>query len=114
VFNSQNPDSEPDSDPDRDGANNYSEYLSNSDPLDALSKFSIEFSQTNSTATFRYEQPANRSILIDFTTDLQNGTWGLLENPANQTTFPATSTNRVLIQRMFDDHQYFRIRIEEP
>lgn len=114
VFNGQMPDAEPGSDPDGDGAKNYSEYLSSSDPLDALSKFAVEFSQTNSTATFRYEQPANRSILIDFTTDLQKGTWSLLENPANQTSFPAVSTNRVLIQRMFDDKQYFRIRIEEP
>jgi len=114
LFNGQMVNAEPESDPDGDGASNYSEYLSSSDPLDALSKFTVDFSQTNSTATFRYEQPANRSILIDFTPDLQNPAWSLLENPANRPSFPAASTNRVLIQRMFEDQQYFRIRVEEP
>jgi len=73
---------------DADGLSNFLEYLATTDPTSSASKFKFEITGNQ----FTFLHPANRSLLIETSSDLQ--TWTPLLNPNNSPLPPAHSLNQ--------------------
>ena len=59
-----------------------------------------------------FYHPANRSVLIETTTDFK--TWSLWDVPGNAPFFPAAAQTRAL-RGLFDmSSRFFRLRLAEP
>ncbi len=113
---SSNPLAEPSADPDRDGHSNLEEYLAYTNPTEAgsapdLLKGSITPSGT--AVQFTFTQPANRSALVESSTDTAN--WTLWDVPGNAPSFPASATPRTMTNpRTLETRRFFRLRLSSP
>jgi PKD repeat protein len=74
-------------DPDHDGADNYHEYLADTDPTNALSFFRILSISNTPTVSVTFLSSANRTYTLFFTTNLASGVWS---NVPSQTDIPGT------------------------
>lgn len=101
-------------DPDLDGQNNALEFLQRSSPttpgvpvlpLQPLGNFSP------ATIEIHFVHPANRSCVIETSTDLLN--WSLWDVPGNAPQFPAADTPRVLSGPRVEPHRQFRLKLGE-
>ncbi len=111
------PDAQPGEDPDGDGADNKTEYLTGTDPLDPDDVWAMELVFQDDAPAIAFPRIANRGFEIEANTNLLMASgWHVLNVPGNQPVFgPATEAVTVedptatnLMQR------YYRIRIYEP
>jgi hypothetical protein len=98
-------------DPDSDGRRNDFEYLAGTDPLvpdgqNAWPGF------TQGIAQIDFTQPANRSALIEVSTNLVD--WFHWNVAGNSPSFPATAQPRSFTVPIGADPQFFRLRLSEP
>jgi hypothetical protein len=100
-------------DPDHDGRTNMQEFLENTDPNNAASHSTppvLTFASNQLQLTF--VQPANRSALIETSTDVVN--WTLWDVPGNSSDYPATPEMRTFGVQMDSDRMFFRLRLSTP
>jgi glucose/arabinose dehydrogenase/mono/diheme cytochrome c family protein len=100
-------------DPDHDGQSNAEEYLAGTDPLNAASVWNygtMTFDGTN--VQFQFTQPANRSAVVEASSDLLN--WHTWNAAGNTATFPASATVRTIITPVTATDRFFRVRFGEP
>ena len=76
-------------DNDGDGASNYAEYLADTDPTNALSRFHIKSISKNTTTgfTISFTSSANRRYTLYYSTNLTSGSW---MNIPTQTDIPGS------------------------
>jgi hypothetical protein len=102
---------------DTDGAKNYLEYLTGTDPLLSLSGWGLTIAtDTNNLANVSWEQPANRAVELQWTTNLAaTGPWQFFDAALNQPSYPASNrTQQLLLPSDATNSLFFRARVSEP
>jgi mono/diheme cytochrome c family protein len=100
---------QPDADPDLDGLTNRGEYLLGRSPLVLELPFLPATVDAGNQFTLTFQQPANRSVLVETSNDLHN--WSLWDVPGNTPTFPATNQMRSLTGPKDNVMRVFRLRL---
>jgi hypothetical protein len=108
------PEAQPAADPDADGDKNSIEFLRGTVPTQTGQPFLSTISTSISGGNFilQFQQPANRSVLVETTTDFQ--TWNLWNVAGNAPSYPPAPVNRTLIGPMDAPNKHFRLRLGEP
>jgi glucose/arabinose dehydrogenase len=107
------PQAAPEADPDSDGQNNQLEFLARTDPNNSSQRLTLTPHASGSNFELTFTQPANRSLLIETSTDL--GTWSLWDVSGNAPSFGATSQTRTLFGPFnTDSKRFFRARLLSP
>jgi hypothetical protein len=108
-----NPNADPDTDPDGDGRTNYYEFLAGTDPNSAGSFPPYPaLATSNGQTQLNFIQPANRSAVIEISTDLAG--WITWDAPGNQPTFPSMDQMRSISVSLDIPREFFRIRYGQP
>jgi glucose/arabinose dehydrogenase len=107
------PEAQATADPDADGDKNALEFLQGSSPTLPTPPFLFTLSTSTSGGNFilQFQQPANRSVLVETTTDFQS--WSLWNVSGNAPTYPPSAINRTLIGPMDTPNRYFRLKLGE-
>ena len=111
----KNPAAAPTADPDRDDQNNMEEFLANTDPTDAASRFAQprgSLTGGGSQVQFTFTQPANRAALVETSTDLVH--WSLWDAKGNSPSYPSTAEPRVFIAPIDITSRHFRLQLSSP
>ena len=103
---------QPDADPDSDNATNSLEFLLGEKPLVPDPPYLLTHSLSGEVITLTFHHPANRSVLVETTTDFK--TWSLWDVPGNSPSFPATASSRALSGPFDRSNRFFRLRLSEP
>jgi hypothetical protein len=108
------PEAQPTADADEDGDRNSLEFLRGTAPTQTTQPFLSTLSTSVSGGNFilQFQQPANRSVLVETTADFQ--TWNLWNVSGNSPTYPPSAVNRTLIGPIDVPNRYFRLRLGEP
>jgi uncharacterized repeat protein (TIGR03806 family) len=106
----------PNADPDGDGASNYLEYLTGSDPLVFDTASSLQIAPSGSGAYLSFLRPANRAVQVQWTTNLaQPDSWQPLDVIGNEPLFFGTSTNITVKDALLNSGiRYYRVQFFEP
>jgi glucose/arabinose dehydrogenase len=106
----------PEDDADGDGAKNYLEYLTQTNPTNSLSAWSISAALSNGTPQVFFPQTANRGFEVQSTPALESqNLWLPLNLPANRPFF--SSSNRAAVVNdvpSADTNKFYRVRVFEP
>ncbi len=111
----EDPNAAPGADPDRDGRSNMEEFLGNTNPIDSTSALSLpqgSLVSAGSVVQFQFTQPANRSALVETSTDATN--WSLWDVSGNSPTFPPVAQQRMIETSAAEGHRFFRLRLSMP
>ncbi|BDS07685.1 hypothetical protein NT6N_27250 [Oceaniferula spumae] len=92
---------------DNDGQSNITEYLAGTDGSDISSTFALILGETQ----FSFIHPANRSVLIESSSDLIN--WQPFDHMDNNLTPPATDQNKTF-NLPAGDKLFLRARLSQP
>ena len=102
-------------DPDNDGASNYEEYLTGTDPKQSAEAWAIDIQRAGGSVELTYPQLVNRGIEIQWTTNLFNPSWQFLNVLENQPFLSATNGTGVVPDVVTNGPQkYYRGRVFEP
>jgi glucose/arabinose dehydrogenase/mono/diheme cytochrome c family protein len=107
-----NPNAAPTADPDGDGENNGLEFLLRTSPIVPGAPWPIITTIDNGTFQLTFDHPANRSCLVETTTDFQ--AWSLWDVPGNAPYYPTFTTPRILTAPLDSEQRFFRLRLGEP
>ena len=106
----------PEADPDYDGHKNLEEYFAYTDPTQASSAPALPRSVptgSGSAIQINFTQPANRSAVVESSTDLVN--WSSWDVPGNAPAYPAITTERAITApRGVEARRVFRVRLSAP
>lgn len=112
-FNStSDPDAQPSANPDGDGQKNDLEFLLGENPLVNDPPYAPLGSAEETLFSLTFIHPANRSALIETSTDFQG--WSLWNAPGNSPRFPSTTEQRTVIGPMDVPKRFFRLRLSTP
>jgi len=108
-----NPNADPNADPDGDGRSNLYEFMTGTDPNNAASAAPSPFiANAGGQLSLNFTQPANRSAVVETSTDLVN--WTLWDVPGNEPTFPSTSQMRSMAISLDLPSRFFHVRYSQP
>jgi glucose/arabinose dehydrogenase len=101
---------------DHDGAVNYLEYLTATDPTNAASKWTINFKLTGGQATLTFPEAANRAFELQSAPGLMtSNNWTPLNVPGNEPFFSSTNhTANIQFSLPPGTGNYYRVRVIEP
>jgi hypothetical protein len=117
FFNSTNsPAALADADPDVDGAVNYLEYLTGTNPLAVGDNWKVSIHRTEAAAQISFPQLANRGFELQFSYDLSPPiAWEPLDVPGNRLFFPTTNLPAVVEDIVTNaPTKFYRVRVFEP
>jgi uncharacterized repeat protein (TIGR03806 family) len=101
-------------DPDNDGANNYLEYLTGTDPLLGSEVWKIRIEKIENQPFITFPRRANLSFEVQWTTDLSNS-WRPLLTPSNRPFFSAADGTALIgIPTQPSPASFYRVVIREP
>jgi hypothetical protein len=102
-------------DPDADGAKNYLEYLTHTDPTNSLDAWQISIALSNGAAQVVFPQIANRGFEVQAAPSLDTSSWLPLNVPANAPFF-AISNRTASVEDIIstDTNRFYRVRVFEP
>lgn len=107
------PESEADRDPDMDGNDNRIEFLLGADPLVATDTWQAIVDVSSSSGQLSFVQPANRSVLIEGSTDME--AWSIWDQGPDWLGFPSESEERILIfEPEFESPLFLRVLLQRP
>jgi uncharacterized repeat protein (TIGR03806 family) len=103
-------------DPDNDGANNYLEYLTGTDPLLDQEVWKIGIEKIENRPFITFPRPANLSFEVQWTTNLLDAnSWQPLRTPNNRPFFSAVDgTSLIGIPAPASPSSFYRVVIREP
>ncbi|MEO8426729.1 MAG: PQQ-dependent sugar dehydrogenase [Verrucomicrobiota bacterium] len=110
------PQSLPSADPDNDGAVNYTEYLTKTDPLRNDDVWKIAILNQGNVTQIKFPRLANLAFELQWTTNLfESGSWQTLEVPANRPIFSATDSEAVIEDTTINQPpRYYRVIVDRP
>jgi hypothetical protein len=110
------PNSAATSDPDADGALNYLEYLTGTDPLLAADFWCIGIQSSNNLAQITFTQPANRAVEVQAATNFLNpSAWSPLDLAGNEPFFSVTNRPWQITDPLpILTNRFYRVRIFAP
>lgn len=103
---------QPTADPDGDGQNNMLEFLLGQNPLTVNPPYLPTANVAGATYSLTFAQPANRSVLVETTSDLLS--WSLWDVPGNSPAFPAAAQARSLSGPLLLPKHFYRLRLSTP
>lgn len=98
-------------DPDRDGMNNVQEYLADTDPTNALSRFQIQPAAPANSGTVSFLSSTNRLYTLFLSTNLAAGIW---TNLPTQTGLPGRGGKMTLNDTNPAAHRFYRVGAQLP
>ncbi|MDX1952326.1 MAG: PQQ-dependent sugar dehydrogenase [Verrucomicrobiota bacterium] len=102
-------------DPDGDGANNYLEFLTGTDPEMAGEIWKPEAMLTEGGLQIQFNQLSNRAFILEYTTNITNPQWTPVQVPENTPIFAATNVVHTVTEPLTNaPAQFYRVRIIEP
>lgn len=103
-------------DADADGAKNYLEYLTGTNPTNSSSGWGVALTQSNNLVHVVIPQIANRAFEVQATTNLTDpNSWSALNLPANAPVYPASNrVTTVSEPAATATPKYYRVRVSEP
>jgi mono/diheme cytochrome c family protein len=116
-FGSTNePTGQPGMDPDNDGATNYEEFMTGTNPKDGAQAWGIGIRREGSAVEIFYPQLVNRGIEIQWTTNLFSpSAWQYFNVPENRPFLSATNGTGVVPDEITNGSpKYYRGRVFEP
>ncbi len=115
-FGSTNaPNSGANEDADSDGASNYLEYLTRTDPAQATNVWTIGVQLNSSLVEILFPQIANRGFEVQSTSTLFPASWSPLDVPQNAPFFSITNRNAQVPDTISSEtNKFYRVRIFEP
>ncbi len=117
YFGSTNaPNGGPDDDWDNNGASNYLEFLTGTNPTNALDGWRISIALSNDTAQIMFPQLANRGFEVQSTMSLFGaGNWSPLNTPANAPFFALSNRTAVVADPLSSGSNiFYRVRVFAP
>lgn len=102
---------------DSDGAKNYLEYLTGTDPLLASIGWGLVIAAgASNTVNISWEQPANRAVELQWTAELgAPGAWQFFDAPLNRPFYPASNrAEQAVLPVAATNSLLFRARVLEP
>lgn len=119
AFGSTNaPEAAPGFDADHDGAGNYLEFLTGTDPAiadDSTNLWQIAIQSSGDSVQVSYPQIANRGFEVQATTNLVDlASWQPLNVPGNAPFFSITNRPATIIDSLGEPQKFYRVRIFEP
>ena len=105
-----------DADPDADGASNWAEYLTGTDPQSSADRWKVAIRPTATGVALSFRRIANRGFEVQWTTNLASPTaWQPLDLPGNRPFFSADDRSALIDDLTADSaSKYYRVRIFEP
>ena len=82
--------------------------------MSRTSLLDVNITLSTSNANLSFTQPANRAILIDWTSNLGSPSWDLLRVKDNFISFPAQSQSRSILDFLQPPGMFYRVRVVEP
>jgi glucose/arabinose dehydrogenase len=105
------PDSAPSDDADEDGADNATEYLTGTDPLDDLDYWVVDGLEEG----VAFWQVPNRIFRVEAATRLEDADWEPLNVAGNEPFISSTASGKVVLDPETNlTHRFYRVRILEP
>ena len=110
------PNAAPTADPDQDGANNYLEYLTGSNPQSGGDAWKVAVRQNGNAVEISFPQVANRGFVVEWTASLSAPiVWQPVALPTSQTFFAPTNSTAVVADTISDaPFKFYRVRVVEP
>lgn len=100
---------------DADGARDYQEYLTATDPLSSASGWGLAISKSNNTAVTSWVQPANRAVELQWSPHLQSASnWSPIVESFNQPFYPSSNRLQQFSVSTNPGPLFFRARVSEP
>lgn len=106
------PEAQPAANPDQDAQRNDLEFILGENPNQYDSLYAPLGMVDEGQFALTFIHPANRSVLIETSTDLQ--TWSLWNVPENAPFFPASTEQRTVFGPLDAQNQFFRLRLSTP
>lgn len=103
-------------DPDGDGAKNYLEYLTGTNPTNRTSGWGVSIAVSNGMTQIIIPQVANRATEVQATTNLFNSaSWSALNQADNAPFYPASNRLSVVSEPATNPApKYYRVQVSEP
>jgi glucose/arabinose dehydrogenase/mono/diheme cytochrome c family protein len=101
-------------DPDADGASNFLEFLTGTNPLQAGDAWTVRFAADADQLTLSFDNPANRGVVIE-TTNTFPPSWTPVDHPDNRPLFPGAAGSRAISDKIAgDEMRWYRARLIVP
>lgn len=104
----------PDRDTDLDGASDFLEYLTGTDPKASAEAWIPEVIRSGGPMRLRLRQPANVAFRIETSSGTPAGPWVDFDYPANALFYPSVARDVEILLEPHSGARYFRVRLSAP